>query len=1456
MSCTKPYESASTDVKSLKSVVPFQLAEETSSALGKLRDALGGDVTGYVASRLHMSLDEISIALAAEQVDGVALAMYNIEKRSEAVIIGDQTGIGKGRQAAAMIRYGMLSGYLPIFFTDRYTLFSDMYRDCKALGIKEAKPLVVNKGVSVVDFDKVVDEEIDVPLGSDVILDSDGEECFDDDNLMSLYQKKYEVVYKAPAKKVMDKYYADGDIPADVYDYLMITYSQLKDIKRSTERFDFLQSLCSKHKVLFVFDEAHRSSSVSDGNVSVITKSINHILEENPTSQCIFLSATFAKRPESFITFMKRTSLKSLATESTLSEALGKGGTPMQEYVSSILASEGQMVRREHSNDSLPLPTYNYLESAFFIHSQLFDKVMYFFREMVKLSGMISRILTRLKAEDIDVEFRQYRTIQQLFYINKVLLLALKAKDVAEIAVRDVKEGKSVVIGMSDTLECILHDAVPNEIGKIKGDFSTLLFRLLEKTVHDSGVDMTDSSYFWNVVLSYPETSGFEIMVREVEESYLEVKRAIKDEIFHLPMSPIDVMCQIISREEFVAPNGETMQIRFEECTGRTHQLEYLSPDGDDDYMNARIVSRKRRHSNHIFNDFQNNKIDVILINACGAIGASAHAIATSEVPDSQVRQRKMLIVQNDLDVNIDLQKRGRINRTGQRVDLPPLYEYVITSIPSEKRLNMMLRAKLRSLSANTTASQDQDKEQADFLDISNKYGDVVAKGFISSHPDLAFTLGLSSVVSVSMLMARTAMLSVSAQQDIIDELFTSYVALEEELRRINQWDLEREFRDFEAELVSEEVFTIPFDNSKLGGGSYLGTYKCKHKTFPFKSKDLMAAIMQSKANFKKNFRSVTGVFAEAEKYYNLEKEEVLDKVEQRTSLLNENLIRVLEKHIPDANLLQELMSKVIESNCNNINGILNKKKCSNVDFVMRKLMSYREDYYKNMYKKESELVKIEEQKKRLFNVLNKFRIGDGFSNFASVLQSDECPDKVYGVLKDIKFGNKPENRFVPSKVEFVFALTSVVKEIRINIVHNSKNSNYDKFGSIFASLWKFDAEMWDKEIARSNNRIIERKIITGNILGAFAHSAISKITPRFIKFTKKQGDKFVNENGLLLPMKTDSISKELSSVTLPINDGFKFANNANYNYYICGMGVSFFLLVSKDRSDDLLFEIKVDEHDTAKFEKNKDFDAVRSIFYTVEIMPGFNDKGVYKGSKKSLVYYTIGKKRFGESALMKVLEHFSMMDACILIPREMLTSGEIERLSVHTHEDNEAWEILDWKGKDAIAVPPSRKKTLLHISSPEVANLKGVEVEKLSADVVLAQETLSFHGQIFDEFKKVKLRELYFKWRQYLVESVVYETYNVQKVINKLQDIVMKGKVGSTIDLSERFPYLQAKARSQHLSLIGLAIDRYEKEFLFFSPSKKEAKAFLDSTPYSPRLEGMRKALQDYIDGKTEIIG
>ena len=85
---------------------------------------------------------------------------------------------------------------------------------------------------------------------------------------MKRYQDQYEVVFRAPKKNILQGIFRKGDIPSESYDYLMVTYSQLKDARRDMTRLDFLRLLCEKNRVLFIFDEAHRSSSVSTGKIS------------------------------------------------------------------------------------------------------------------------------------------------------------------------------------------------------------------------------------------------------------------------------------------------------------------------------------------------------------------------------------------------------------------------------------------------------------------------------------------------------------------------------------------------------------------------------------------------------------------------------------------------------------------------------------------------------------------------------------------------------------------------------------------------------------------------------------------------------------------------------------------------------------------------------------------------------------------------------------------------------------------------------------------------------------------------------------------------------------------------------------------------------------------------------------------------------------------------------------
>lgn len=1459
MNETVKYTSISDEtIKSLGSMIPAQLETETGHAYTKLVDALGGDVTGFVANRLRMSPEELPIALAAEQVDGVALAIYNIEARGQSVVIGDQTGIGKGRQAAAMIRYGILAGYLPVFLTDRYTLFSDMYRDCKALGIKDARPLIINTRVSIVDFDKPLEDDDPTPI--DEIWTP--EEDSDEEELAGLYVKHYEEVYKSPKKSELELMYRNGDIPESRFEYIMLTYSQFKDARKDMTRLDFLTSLCEKHRVLFVFDEAHKSSSVTAGKISVITQSINSILEAAPQTQCVFLSATFAKRPECLITFMRQTILSSLATSDTLQTAFANGGVPMQEYVASMLAKEGQMVRREHSGEGIPEPAYTYLDDKLPFHSELFDKVMYWFRELVNLSDLIKEFVNLLALLE-GPSFRPYPTRAQLFYVNKILVLSLKAGDVAEAAVREVQAGRCVVIGMSDTLECILRDSLDSETGECKrADFATILLRLLDKTL---SIPKSCGLTIFDLDLSdIAEAEELQANLDEIRTYSEQIRNGITEDIFHLPMSPIDVIRQLISQESFTDAKGVRRNIRFEECTGRVRQLEYISPEGDDEFFNARISPRKKRHSNHIYNDFQNNKLDVILINACGAIGASAHAVATAEVPENEVRQRKMLIVQNDLDVNIDLQKRGRINRTGQIKELPPLYEYIITAIPSEKRLNMMLRAKLRSLSANTTANQDQDRRQADFVDITNKYGNLIAQEYLSANPELAFVLGLKQNSTASQLLARVAMLSVAAQQDIIEDLIGAYQNLEQELRRVNQWDLEREYRDFDAKFIREELFTAPIDDDALGGASMLTTFLCRHRTFPYDSAAINLTIMLSgNSPYGRKLSESEALNKEIESYYRNERKIIRDRNSARKQKLFATTLAVLEKYGVNENVARRLLTMAQRPDYlwdESLYTIL--KEYPQEKKITTKLKSYSKDLEDIEARETKELTSKSEQRKRLMTVISQAVIGQGYRNIISEVPVEEDISRIMAVLKEVRFGKNLRQRFLPGKVQFVFALSAVHKELVLNLVDKGTRNNYNRLTAILASQqWEFNAAEWNSEIAKYNNRVLTRKIITGNILGAFANPLINKIKPHFITFSVANETDGINrtERGLLLPMTGENVDNLIKNVSLPLGDGLKYTNSVNRVYQISGIGINFTVTPSKSNSDkQLRFCIAVNDKDSHDFEADTRFDTVRHYFKVLQVASIHNsDKAK---PKKPLMHYTTEQLSSDSAEFQAIMTLLASLRTIILIPREYLTAGEMKAyMQTRKNVENSNWPALDWRNSSLI--PPARHDVQVRISTPIGDEDDVTYVDEYPPEIALCNRTLAFQGRSFYENTMLgQIRALYFDWIEWCNKDMGNSELSRRgisyRITNDIHRILVNAANEPTICFDE-FTYrvLKEAVANVKLSSVGKLIAKYREEMLFLTPPKEKVEEFLDSCLYDSRLDKIRKSLEDYLQGKTEII-
>jgi len=111
-----PYIPKSNAPFKMDTLIPRNMAFEVQKALNSIVKEKG-NIDGYVRNGLkYVSKATLWKALAAEQVDALALYLKQFE-RGQGIIVADQTGIGKGRQAAAVIRHAVKNGYLPIFFT-------------------------------------------------------------------------------------------------------------------------------------------------------------------------------------------------------------------------------------------------------------------------------------------------------------------------------------------------------------------------------------------------------------------------------------------------------------------------------------------------------------------------------------------------------------------------------------------------------------------------------------------------------------------------------------------------------------------------------------------------------------------------------------------------------------------------------------------------------------------------------------------------------------------------------------------------------------------------------------------------------------------------------------------------------------------------------------------------------------------------------------------------------------------------------------------------------------------------------------------------------------------------------------------------------------------------------------------------------------------------------------------
>ena len=119
------------------------MRRDVLSAMDRLK-AKVGDLEPYVAKELGYAKDDpITRYYYGEQIDALALAIDNF-KNGGALVIGDQTGTGKGRIAAGLLRYAVNNGHVPIFVTKNQELYEAMLNDLADVNAAHVIPAITD----------------------------------------------------------------------------------------------------------------------------------------------------------------------------------------------------------------------------------------------------------------------------------------------------------------------------------------------------------------------------------------------------------------------------------------------------------------------------------------------------------------------------------------------------------------------------------------------------------------------------------------------------------------------------------------------------------------------------------------------------------------------------------------------------------------------------------------------------------------------------------------------------------------------------------------------------------------------------------------------------------------------------------------------------------------------------------------------------------------------------------------------------------------------------------------------------------------------------------------------------------------------------------------------------------------------------------------------------------------
>lgn len=606
--------------------------------------------------------------LSAVQLEAVALAGQQNEiilpggQRASA-LIGDGTGVGKGRTSAAILYDNFRQGRKRlVWVSEKWPLMQDAIRDLSGIGATE-----LTRG-----NEKKANGQFAVTSTS--------------------------AVRPFGAYKAGEKIKHEGVLFST---YALIRSESKKGERRAAQLEEYLRGDDDGEGAYILFDESHNLKNAvvgQGGQASQIGVAVKQLLANIPKLRTVSLSATAATDVMN-LGYLDRLGLWGAGTAfptgfAEFAGQIASGRLAAMEMIARELKAQGKYLSRTLSFKGVTYEEHEHEVNA--DQKALYRTAARAWKSVVTQAEASIKDTTRGGGRQVARFMAQFGAAQQRFF--GLLITALKVPTAVELANKALAEGKSVVITLVNTNEAAQNrektkavdlddeDEIPDY------DFGPkqMLYDLVKEhfPVQQYRDDVDDNGNPVKVPVYTVDEEGRQIPVNnpEAEETRRLLLKEIDDNL-HMPENPLDVLVNSLGGPSKVAELTGRKE-RFDSSVGK------FVPRGDPNAARKDVNNFEARH-------FQTGKKRISVLSGAAGTGISLHA--GLDVPNQQTRYH--ITLQVGWSADKQMQMFGRTHRTNQKQ--PPQYVMLVSDLGGEKRFVSTIARRLGSLGAITKGQKN-----------------------------------------------------------------------------------------------------------------------------------------------------------------------------------------------------------------------------------------------------------------------------------------------------------------------------------------------------------------------------------------------------------------------------------------------------------------------------------------------------------------------------------------------------------------------------------------------------------------------------------------------------------------------------------------------------------------------------------------------------------------------------